>query len=108
MAQFCETCGKKMNPEDRPKGGRPSKYCDVRLPDTLDKNGKTVRGKKPCSEFAAAMNTLMKYAAHVQDEATPERWLEIRGDVFQMVNARAWNRGVPIPGIKRGKDGRFC
>jgi len=97
MAKFCEVCGIEIKPEDRPKGGRPSKYCEER----------DAKGKKVCSEFSAALTVLGRYAAGVENRATSAAWLEIRGKIFQLLNARAWNRGVPIPDLRRDKRGRF-
>jgi len=91
MAKYCEACGRELQPDDRPKGGRPRRYCD-----------------KGCREFAAAISTFLKYASVVQERATPERWQSIRGRLFEIANARAWNRNVPGIGDRtRGKNGRF-
>jgi len=95
-------CGQAVAAETG-KAGRPKDYCGTNPGRFVD--GEWVAGAPEdgsrhtdaCRELAAALAIVEKYAAVVAEKATPNGWLDIRGRLFTVANARTWNKGLRLP-----------
>ena len=90
----CNLCGNPVQQADRNQG-----------PEVLKKDGtpkrKAGRTREWCSadcrEAAAALTVAEQYISYLEDRATPQAWLQIRGRLQGMAAHRPWNKGIRIP-----------
>ena len=102
----------KVNLPARPfaLGSKPCPVCDQPVP--LPEAGKAGRPPETCCKACGALKPfvigseervakLEELLAAIEDEASPQAWLAIRAILWRWLNARAWNRGVQVPGSRR-------
>ena len=84
----CHACGRYIEEDVARKaivGGRPKEYCDA-----------------TCKNLYHWLGQAEEMIRRLAERSTPERWAEIRAQVWGALNSRAWNRGVArIPGKGR-------
>lgn len=87
MTNACPFCGRPVpdsSARQAKQGGQARVYCDDQC--------------RRAYHHTAQVARLLELAI---ERMTPERWARYRGDLWALLNSRAWNRGVPRNAAKQ-------